>query len=209
MPSIRKHRSFLSLSRRIRRQKVIQLKNRLRNTRHIYGGVFYDECDINQYDNSEDNIWNWSDIYFLGLRPDVLWNAEIITAQTAFNDVVGSLAFEEAYSLLNTHQREEEFRLDTMQRDSPRHLTRYAIFNGLTFSEYLSKREQEIALYTPIQIFSGYRYLPDYSYGIGLKMIVDAPALNVDVIEAAIRDFRLRGESEWQSNEAISTSSQL
>lgn len=126
MPGIRKHRSFISLSRRKRRQKVIQLKNRLRNTLQIYGGVFYDECDISQYDNSEDIVWNWSDIFFLGLRPDVLWNAEIITAQTAFNDVVGSLAFEEAYSLLNAHQREEEFRLDTMQRDSPRHLTRYA-----------------------------------------------------------------------------------
>lgn len=108
MSGIKKHRFFISLSRRKCRQKVIQLKNRLRNTRHIYGGVFYDECDINQYDNSEGNIWNWSDIYFLGLRPDVLWNAEIITAQTAFNDVVGSLAFEEAYSLLNAHQREEE-----------------------------------------------------------------------------------------------------
>jgi len=209
MPSIRKHRSFISLSRRKRRQKVIQLKNRLRNTRHIYGGIFYDECDIDQYYNTKDYIWNWSDIYFLGLQPDVLWNAEIITTQTAFNDVVGSLAFEEAYSLLNTHQREEEFRLDTMQRDSPRHLTRYAIFNGLTFSEYLSKREQEIALNTPIQIYSEYRYLPGYSYGIGLKMIVDAPALNVDVIEAVIRDFRRRGESEWQSNVVISTPSQL
>lgn len=87
-----------------------------------------------------------------------------------------------------------------MQRDSPRHHTRYAIFNGLTFSEYLSKREHEIAFNTPIQIYSEYRYLSDYSYGNGLKMIVDAPALNVDVIEAAIRDFRRRGESEWQSD---------
>lgn len=40
-------------------------------------------------------------------------------------------------------------------------------------------------------------------------MIVDAPALNVDVIEAVIRDFRRRGESEWQSNVVISTPSQL
>lgn len=40
-------------------------------------------------------------------------------------------------------------------------------------------------------------------------MIVDAPALNVDAIEATIRHFRRRGESEWQSNVAISIPSQL
>ncbi|EOF5101112.1 hypothetical protein ACK1QP_004457 [Salmonella enterica] len=86
MPGYRKHRLFTSLSRRCRRKKVILLKNLLRQKRHRCGGIYYDACDISPVGDKPDRIWGWSDICFTGLDPVVLWNAEIITAQMAFND---------------------------------------------------------------------------------------------------------------------------
>jgi len=42
-----------------------------------------------------------------------------------------------------------------------------------------------------------------HAYGLGLKMILDAPHLSQKVIEDAIADFRDRGEREWHSPEAV------
>ncbi|EMA5681493.1 hypothetical protein U3Z00_003606 [Salmonella enterica] len=215
MPGYRKHRLFTSLSRRCRRKKVILLKNLLRQERHRCGGIYYDACDISPVGDKPDRIWGWSDICFTGLDPVVLWNAEIITAQMAFNDAVHAQAFDETRRLLNKNERENEFRMETRPNYDAkgkilshtmvfRKPSEYAIFGGLTFSQYVHKREQEIARDDPPIIHCCYRFLPNYAYGLGLQMIVDAPSLSQQIIEAAISDFRLRGECEWHSPKPVS-----
>ncbi|MBH2948380.1 hypothetical protein I5Q45_04640 [Serratia marcescens] len=211
----RKHRIFSSLSRRSRRQKVIRIKNLIYNERHRCGGIFYDECDFAQFDNEPDHIWEWSDVYFTGLDSADFWNAEIITAQVAFRDVCHSRAFDEACEMLSEQERENEFQINTFPNYNSqgkiishtlihREACKYDVFGGLTFLEFVEKREFEIEINDLPAIHCGYKFLPGYAYGLGLRMIVDAPYLSQQVIEDAIADFRERGEREWHSPEAVS-----
>lgn len=213
----RKHRKFSSLSRRCRRQKVIHLKNLIHNERHRCGGIFYDECDFTQFDDRSDHVWKWSDICFTGLDPADLWNAEIITAQVAFRDASHSRAFNEACEMLSEQERKNEFKINTSPNYNAqgkitshtlvhREACKYDFFGGLNFSEFVEKRELEIVIDDPPAIYCGYEFLPDYAYGLGLRMTVDAPCLSQQVIEDAIADFRRRGEREWHSLQAISFS---
>lgn len=146
----RKHRTFSSLSRRSRRQKVIHLKNLIHNERHRCGGIFYDECDFTQFDDETERIWEWSDIYFTGLDPADFWNAEIITAQVAFRDAYHFRAFDEACEMLSEQQRENEFQINTCPNYNSqgeiishtlihREACKYDVFCGLTFLGFLEK----------------------------------------------------------------------
>lgn len=211
----RKHRIFSSLSRRRRRQKVIHIKNLIHNERHRCGGLFYDECEFTQVEGESDRIWEWSDIWFTGLDPADFWNAEIITAQVAFRDAYHSRAFDQAREMLSEQQRENEFKINTVPNYNargkiishtlvPREAGKYDFFGGLTFFDFVKKRELEIVSNDPPAIHCGYEFLPDYAYGLGLRIIVDAPYLSQQVIEDAITDFRERGEREWHSSEAVS-----
>ncbi|NIY46354.1 hypothetical protein [Cedecea colo] len=215
MPRHRKPRLFTSLSRRKRRKQVIVLKNLIRKERSRCGGIFYDECEFTRFNEASGNIWAWSDIYFTGQDPAVFWNAEIITAQMAFNDAVHSRAFNEAYIRLSEQEREREFKPETRPDYNAkgeivshtlvaRKAREYAAFDGLTFSQYVRKREQEIARDDPPVIYPRYQYLPAYAYGLGLRIIVAASSLSQQVIEEAIGDFRSRGEREWCSSRPVS-----
>ncbi|KAJ9430472.1 hypothetical protein PMI39_023195 [Pantoea sp. YR343] len=205
MSSFNKHRPFISLSRRQRRKKVLELKNRIYRERHRCGGVFHDDCDIQHFEDKPDHIWAWSDIYFVGCDPADLWNAEIITAKLAFQDAVHDLAFNEAWAMLSQHEQEEEARYETTPNVNStgkiishtlvhRKKQTYAIFRGLTLWQFIEKREREIAHDEPPKVVCGYQFLPGFAYGHGLRMIVDSEALSVRVIEEAIKNFL--GKSE-------------
>lgn len=185
----RKHRVFTSLSRRKRRAKTLEIKNLIHRERHFCGGIFYDECDIDTASTSGN--WKWSDILFLGRDSAVFWNAEIITASLEFSDRVESIAFNESWSMLNDNER----LFDLCNKSA---LPQFA---GLTWLEYLEKREQEIARESPPIVHCGYRILPGYANGIGLQIIIDVDVLSRDVLESAIADFIARGEREWLSND--------
>ncbi|CAM4394239.1 MULTISPECIES: hypothetical protein [Klebsiella/Raoultella group] len=177
-----KYRPFTSLSRRKRRAKTFEVKNLIYRERYRCGGLFYDDCDMNAAVASGN--WRWSDILFLGRDPAVFWNAEIITASEAFNDRVESIAFDEAWSMLDDDERQYDFRYKSA----------FPQFAGLTWMEYIEKREQEIARENPPVVHCGYRILPGYVSGIGLQIIVDVDLLNRDVIESTIADFIARDE---------------
>jgi len=210
----RKHRPFTSLSRRSRRKKVISIKNLIHKERHRCGGIFYDECDFTLFDEESHHVWGWSDICFTGVDPATFWNTEIITAHVAFKDGVHNRAFDEAYALLSEQECRHEFKIDTRPEYNAKGkivsyiavnsiARKYAVFGGLTFSQYVQKREQEIAHDDPPTIYKRYQFLPDYAYGLGLRIIVDASALTRQVIEEAIADFRSLGENEWCSSEPV------
>lgn len=200
MSPFNKHRPFISLSRRQRRKKVIELKNRIYRGRQRCGGLFYDDCDIQYYKDNPDHIWAWSDIYFVGRDPADLWNAEIITAKLAFQDAVHDRAFNETWAMLSQQEQEEEARYETTPNVNSkgkivsrtflhREKQAYAIFGGLTFWQFVEKREQEIGQDEQQDVCCSYQFLPGFAYGHGLRMVVDAEALSVPVIEAAIGDF--------------------
>ena len=212
MSPFNKHRPFIALSRRQRRKKVIELKNRIYRERHRCGGVFYDNCDIEYYKYNPDHIWAWSDIYFVGRDPADLWNAEIITAKLAFQNEVHDRAFNEAWGMLSQQEQEEEARYETIPNLNSkgkivshtllhREKQAYAIFGGLTFWQFIEKREREIAQDQSLKVCCGYQFLPGFAYGHGLRMIVDAEELSVRVIEEAIDDFleKVKDAAYWRT----------
>lgn len=205
MSPFSKHRPFISLSRRQRRQKVIELKNRIYLERHRCGGIFYDGCDIQHYKDNPDHIWAWSDIYFVGRDPADLWNAEIITVKMARQNAVHDQAFNEAWSMLSQQEQKDEVRYETTPNVNSkgkivshtlvhREKQAYEIFGGLTMWQFIEKREREITQAESTEVVCGYQFLPGFAYGQGLRMVVDAEALSVPIIEAAIGDFMGKGE---------------
>ncbi|EIM2420658.1 hypothetical protein U9S86_004541 [Salmonella enterica] len=190
---MRKFTPFTKLSRRKRRAKVQFIKNLIRRERHRCGGKYYDDCDQQWAEGNLD--WHWSDIIFVGSKPDVYWNAEIITAGMAFHDAVEMQALDElppypAGTSLN--DLGEEIANWRLPQDS---------LGGLTRHEFVNKRETEIARDNPPVIHAHYKIQRGYRGGVGLQIIVDAPCLSRTIIEMAIHDFLARGERNWISDE--------
>lgn len=201
----RKHTPFTSLSRRKRRAKTLHIKNLIYRERHTQGGIFYDECD--QEVALASGHWTWSDILFLSHDPAIFWNAEIITANLAFTDAVEDMAFNEAFAKLNDAEKEQLMHLDFIPDAGCNGKTllrkpalNYPQFDGLTINDFVDKRALEIARDNPPAIYCGYRILPGYAYGLGLKIVIEAETLSRAVIETAIADFRARGERNWLSD---------
>ncbi|EKN5095830.1 hypothetical protein AAY84_13935 [Serratia marcescens] len=205
----RAHTPFTSLSRRKRRAAALKIKTLIYHERDVWGGIFYDECDHGQ--SVASGNWIWSDIVFLGHDPAVFWNAEIIIANVAFADAVEEAAFDEAMSRLDTADQYQATHfnsspnVDTNGKIISRTWLhkpelKYPQLDGMTFSNFVDKRAQAIARDNPPQVYLGYRILQGYAAGTGLRMIVEADVLNRSVIEAAISDFRARGECNWVSD---------
>ena len=112
-------------------------------------------------------------------------NAEIITAELARADIVEGIAFDEAYALLSEAEKTVEFDIERINDPS----RTYPQFGGVTFSEYLSKREAEIARDTIPPVQCGYQVHLGYRGGIGLKIVVAEPVLTREIIDNSIRSF--------------------
>ncbi|EIY0667607.1 hypothetical protein MMC72_001740 [Salmonella enterica] len=204
----RKHTPFTSLSRRKRRAATLKIKTLIYHKRDTWGGAFYDECDHDQ--SVASGNWTWSDIVFLGRDPAVFWNAEIITANVAFADAVEEAAFNEAMSRLDTEDQYQAVHFSMVPNidDNGKIISytlhhkpelKYPQLDGLTFSNFVDKRAQAIARDNPPPVYCGYQILPGYVAGTGLRMIVEVDVLDRSVIEAAISEFRARGECNWVS----------
>lgn len=205
----RKHTPFSSLSRRKRRAATLKIKTLIYRERGTWGGIFYDECDHDQ--SVASGNWTWSDIVFLGHDPAVFWNAEIITANVAFADAVEDAAFREAMSRLHTEdQYQAEHFSTTPNIDANGKIISYTLLrrpelndpqlDGMTIGNFVDKRAQAIVRDNPPPVYCGYRILPGYAAGTGLRMIVESDVLDRGVIEATISDFRARGECNWVSD---------
>ncbi|WP_438334709.1 hypothetical protein [Edwardsiella tarda] len=194
----RQHTPFTPLSRRKRRAKTLKIKTLINRERESWGGLFYDECD--RAIAVASGSWVWSDIVFLGHDPAVFWNAEIITTNFAFSDAVEEAAFNEAMLRLEASGEQSVEPFDYSHSTTighiltPRTEQTYSIFNGLTFNDFIAKRAQEIARDAPPTVYCGYCILPGFTFGMGLRMIVEADLLSQTLIEATIQDFLAHGE---------------
>ena len=76
---LRKPTPFNQLSRRHQRAAYIELKNKIRRASSILGGVFY----THDYLHGQNG---WADVYFLGHKVPVFYNAALQTARTAYKE---------------------------------------------------------------------------------------------------------------------------
>jgi hypothetical protein len=200
---------FSSLSRHKRRDAVIALERTMRREAGEYGGLFTSELVLNEA-GRPDVYCQGFDFYFPGVKPWTLWNATIITAQKSF----WAEAQARAHTLLRASltdvelEREASFKLTpaavsstgkvltyTMEKEA----IGYAVFDGRTYGEQWEHLTREIVRLDPPRVFETFEIDSDYVYGTGLYIVLDAPVINRESIELAIRKFKDLDEQPWRS----------
>jgi len=113
---------------------------------------------------------------------------------------------------LTEGEQEEEFRLDfepvmhggqKFYRHRPRELRRYPAFGDLSFRDYKDQLMARIIVEEPPAIHESFQADHSFRYGVGLKMIVDAPFIDRPVVERAIERFRAGGEADWTNPDPV------
>jgi hypothetical protein len=200
---------FLSKSRRNRRDLVIRLKNDIRRTAPTYGGVFTSHHVMHEEGRPVE--WNnWLDIYFAGSTPDVLWNATVLTASKVFWEEAHSRAYDELIAMLTPEEYERATRTDweVLKRGPTgkpllhemKDLSEpVAKLEGLSFYRYWEKLTVKIVRETPPLVHESFEIDPDYAYGVGLTLVIDAPFLTQTNVDAAVRAFLENGSQDWTS----------
>ena len=194
-----KHKPFTTLTRRQRRARTLRIKHIIHRERARCGGLHFDDCEP-----ANTSYWSWSDILFLGNTPDVYWNAVIVTTADELQGIIEQIVLDEAFALLDENEKAQELHFETTPNyDAKGNVISHSMvnfpkatyiqFGGLTFSDYVDKRINEIVCDNPPAVKAGYKFLPGYAAGLGLQIIVAESVLTRDIIDNAIRAF-LKGE---------------
>lgn len=198
-------RLFGALPARRRRDAFIALRWRIFRTAPTYGGLFTSHQHLVDPERPEAPN-RWMDILFLGQDGRTIWNAEIVTADLAFEDAVTDLAWERTRALLTEAEFAEEFRMESepifrggvklwrVRFPEPRP---HAALGGLTLRAYEERLKARIRAQEPPPIHESFALDHSFAYGAGLTITVDAPRLDQAVIEQAILRFRALGETNW------------
>lgn len=213
-----KRKLFKDLSKRKRRSLVISLKNNIRKEKSEYGGKFLSDVYFNTIDNHEDNKTSrhWIDIYFLSKKdPSILWNATVITCIQELEDKAETYAFQKADEKLDKKEKEDILRMDfedVLGKDGKTIACKVISkepepkeqFEGRTYYQEIDHQQEEFIKNNLFDdIYERYEVYKDYSYGIGVTLVVNEKTLNQEAIERAIENFYLRGEREWVGEVAI------
>lgn len=118
----------------------------------------------------------WADIYFLSRKHNMFYNATIETTESAWHQKIEEVAFNKAWEL---HKDDK------------------------SLYQYIDQYQKEFIESKSVFIHEGFEILPDYSYGIGLNMIIKANSLNYQNINQAIKHFLELNETNWQAQEAL------
>lgn len=103
---------FISLPRHKRTDAVIKMKGDIKREASQYGGMFISPSVMDETHQS-----SWCDFYFLGLDKFTIWNATIITAKCALQDVVHDLAYQQTVEMMTAEELEEECRVEFVPAD--------------------------------------------------------------------------------------------
>lgn len=212
---MKKYKKFYQLSRRKRRSLVIDLKNKIHNEKKEYGGKFLSDILFNTLDNNKEyrRTRHWIDVYFPSKKdPAVLWNATIITCLQEFEDKIENKAFEKAREGLTKEEFEEIIDLKTVPVNIGNIIVHEVVskeqegkevFNGRTYYEEIDFQKENNITDNSFEIKERYEIYKDYTYGIGVTIVVNENHLNQGSVERAIEDFYRRGEKEWESDKVI------
>lgn len=152
----------------------------------------------------------WADICFIGKNKSV-YNATILTTEAAWHDLIKDLAWEKLKSRitpedkifeiveLDNYTSNQAFSGPTTISDPP-----VKNLNGLTATQFLEKTCKELSSEPNITIHEEFEILPNFSFGIGLNMIVHEPFLSKEVIAKHVDKFIAMGEVNWKSEQKYS-----
>lgn len=182
-------------SRKQKKFSYIKLKNKIEK------GHFFSTHDVFTPD------MQWADIYFFGKNKKI-YNATIRTTACAFYDEVHSKAWDKLKATAHPDDKffeivELEGYTENANMSGPTTISNPPLesLKGLTASEFLEATEEEISKDSSITINESFKLLPNYTYGIGLDIVVNVASLNSDNIDTAIKLFISKGENNWRSEE--------
>ncbi len=182
--------------RRRQKESYIRLKNKIRRAEPILGGAFF----THDYLHGENG---WADVYFLGHKAPVFYNAALHTTRSAYKDKVWDIAWDRSYSLAPDVG---PGLLEQMVKDPktgnyfvPEHEpVRYPALDNLSRIDWVRRQLPVIADERAIQVFEEWSLHYDYEYGIGLHATLDVPFLTIDAISHFIERF-LASESAYRA----------
>lgn len=214
MMKAKRKRCFAKLSRTKRSAAGFKLRQLVERDRDLYGGRFTSQALL--IEPEEPVICNqWFDFVFPGRHKYEIWNASLMTAREAFWGEIQSRAFDRAYALLSTEEREKEFKMDSVPSKwdamgkvltytlLPKTPIQYLQFDGHTFRDYCLQIEREIIVGEPPEIYESFRLDSSYRYGVGLYIVVDAEAISYSLIDQTIDRFLNLGQTAWKSDKPV------
>jgi hypothetical protein len=212
---MKRYKKFINLSKKIRKDKVFQLKNKIKNCKENCSSKFYTHLMLAEPDrNPEFN--QWFDIYFPSKkRKDIIWNACITTTRQELWDTVSNMAFEEESNILTLEERINSIKMVSKPAsyDKKGKILTYSVefitptfekLGGLTSIEYRENLEREIISTKPPKVYEYFKIQKNYAYGIGLHMVIDVPYLTKENMEEAVEKFFSIGERNWISKTSAS-----
>jgi hypothetical protein len=174
-----KNKNFLTLPRHVRGDKRQRIKNDINEH-----GFSSDLMLINLVDDNVDVYW--FDFYFLSPTNNrIFYNTNIITKELHLLDIAQEKAHKEADCMLTDEQLENEHKMEFVPHTfskTGKVLTyrlifgdpiQYDCFNGLTYSDYVVKRADEIMTTLTFDPKDTYTIDTEYRYGVGLSIVAD------------------------------------
>lgn len=196
--------AFMRQCRRRRKRDTIGIKNRIARHASILGGAF----TTPDYMHAR---LQWVDFCFLSGQRNVFFNATARTARLAFAERIRSIAAERSFELLPPagdprHWMRDNFRRrpDGCFEFTPTPDAPCVAFGGLTRGEWERAEECRLVEAGGVSVHEGWSMDTKYRHGIGLDVIIDAPALTIDVLNGFIARFRSMGEIDWRSPVGLS-----
>lgn len=196
---MKKKTNFEQRSRRVKKKMFIRLKNQLRNQRSYFGGLF---CT---YDVISEGT-SWADIRFVSkIHKNRFYNAVIDTAAYSYKEKLESLSWSAAEEFFKSKAPEHLkncFYDDANETSDPKLFDKiFSLCFGGTKRTALYRWQNdwiaEQAKKGAHPVKPHYKLDFKYRYGVGLHIVVDAPAITRQVIVDAIEAFYEAGEVDF------------
>jgi hypothetical protein len=205
-------KSFTSLTKAQRKEKVIKVKNQIRFTEKLFGtSLFTSHSDIREGNRPDAFCQNFL-FSMLGNHKHDIWIVDMITANEAFWREASKRASDIAEQKLldvgiTRHDFEDGSNLSLKEKihrwlSEPK--PTYDVFDGRTFQEEKERIEAELILNTPPVIHEALVRDEQHPSGIYFELIVDVPKIDASVIEAVAQRLRATNASAYVVEQPVS-----
>lgn len=185
----RPHRPpFAQRTRSAQKRAYRKVLNNIRRLPPTLGGRFY----THQYVHGDNG---WLDVYFLGLRKPLFYNATLQTTRHAYKELVWDRAWDLSFEVAPTEHDLPVWEGVYKDPATGRYITsarephRYPELGGLTRLDWVYGQLAAIADRGETSVMEGWSLHRGYHSGIGLHATLDVPSLTVEAVNAFIDRF--------------------
>jgi hypothetical protein len=196
---------FMQKTRKQRCDKVIYIKEKIRRSSNIFGPLFTSHHIIENTERPPfmDGLVS---VLFLSRDRSKFWNCTIRTASRVFWDETDVLARKRADDLIRASgyvapefKSFKEMFDDLIRGTRPTH----DVLDGRTSQEYVRWLAPQIIKNEPLDVFEKVEIDYSYEYGCGLEVVLNTPAITLNVVNDFIRQFLESGEVAYTAEAPV------